>query len=155
MSISRETIFSALFDLLCATTPPAAQGGVWNTTSRDLKLWSDVEPADQPALVMVQNPQHASMEVFAANQWKLSATAWIYYQTDALSNPSAPRDTAVNNFIDAIDAAINPMAGIPQTLGGLVLHTYIDGAVVFDNGLTDQQAVILVPITMLVAAFGA
>ena len=58
-------------------------------------------------------------------------------------------------LIDAIDAAINPMPGIPQTLGGLVLHTYIDGTVVFDNGLTDQQAIILVPITMLVAAFGA
>ena len=159
MFASRETIFQALFDLLCAVTPPASicaveTPQVWNETGRDLKFWDQVEPANQPALFMPQTPQHASMETFGLSQWRLSATAWVYYRTDGIIDPATPRDRAVNQVIDVIEHAINPYPGELQTLGGLVLHTYIDGAVVFDSGLTDPQAVILIPITMLTGALG-
>jgi hypothetical protein len=156
---SRETIFQALFALLCAVKPPKSVCAdeddlVWNETGRDLKSWDQVPAANQPALFMPQSTQHASMETFGLSQWRLSATAWIYYRTDGISDPATPRDQAVNQVIDAIEAAINPYPGELQTLGGLVIHTYIDGAVVFDSGLTDPQAVILVPITMLIGALG-
>jgi hypothetical protein len=152
---SRETIFAALFALLKTVTPPDYVGGAWNLTSRDLQQWDVVGPVNQPALFMTQTPQDASMPEFALTQWQLSALVVVYYRTDGIPNSDVARDTIVNNFVDAFDSAINPQPGEPQTLGGLVLHTYISGKVFFDSGLTDQQAVIGIPITMLIGAFGA
>lgn len=154
--VSREAIFSALFTLLSKTTPDMV-GGSWQTTSRDLLQWDDVQPADQPALFLVETAQHASEPNLALSQWRLGALLIIYYRADGLadrSDPSTPRDSVVNAILDVIDAAITPAPGQRQTLGGLVYHTYIDGAVTFDSGLTDQQAVIAIPITMLVGSFG-
>lgn len=155
MFTSREAIYSALWTLLQTAIPPAEVGGSWQLTDRNLKLWSDVPPANQPALFMVQNAQDGTMspDEFLLSQWKLKATAWIYYQTDSIDDPNLAKDTVVNKVIDAIEAVLNPMPGIAQTLGGLVLHTYIDGAVISDNGLTDPQAIILIPITILIGAF--
>src|ERR1035438_2325105 len=140
---SREAIYSALWNLLTATTPAADVAAQWNTQSRDLVGWEQVVPPSQPALFMVQTAQHASNETFGLTQWKLSATVWIYYRTDSLGDPTMPRDKLVNEMIDVIEKAIAPPDGFGlQSLGGLVQHTYIDGTVVFDSGLTDPQAVI-------------
>jgi len=155
MFTSREAIFEALFNLLCGTKPPSYLGGTWNYQSRDLLPWEMVEVANQPALFVFQTPQHATMDTFGLTQWKLGAAAMVYYRRDEISDPSVPWDEAVNDTLDILESAINPFPGQTQTLGGLVLHTYIDGAVVFDSGRLDPQAFILVPITMVLGAFGA
>ena len=149
---SREAIFVALWNLLKATTPPS---GAWGLQSRNLKPWEQVDQADQPALFMVETAQDGSMPDMALEQWHLRATVWVYYRADENQDSTVARDTAANNFIDVFDQAINPQPGALQQLGGLVYHTYIDGKIVFDSGLTDSQAVILIPVTMVVGAFGA
>jgi hypothetical protein len=159
---SREAIFSALFNLLKAIPAPAILGsnGAWVYSSRDLEDFVDFDPANQPALFMPQDPrQEATMEVFALSQWKLRATAWIYYQADDLIDPSAPRDAVANAVVDAFNAGLVPQPGIPQTLGGLVLNTYIDGTVFSVSGALPEpqrtQAIITIPISMLIGEFGA
>jgi hypothetical protein len=152
---SRDAIYNALFYLLCQTTPPSYLGGKWNTTSRDLDEWTKVPAADQPALYVVALANHGSQLVEAMEQWKLMASVIVYYKRDVLDDPANPRDTAVLDVIDMIDKTIHPIPGEHQTLGGLVHNCYVDGTVMFDAGLTDTQAVVMVPITMEIGAFGA
>jgi hypothetical protein len=54
--------------------------------------------------------------------------------------------------LDAVDAAFAPddLSGEACTLGGLVIHAWIDGAVFKDAGDLDQQAMLIVPIKLLV-----
>src|ERR1039457_4507074 len=117
---SRETIFVALFNLLKTAVPPAEVGGVWNLQSRDLRSWDEVSAANQPALFMVELPEHASEQTFTLEQWKLPATAWTYYKTDGIQDSTVARDTIVNKFVDAFNGVIRPHPGERQTLGGLV-----------------------------------
>jgi hypothetical protein len=153
---SREAIFNALFKLLGDVALPDYLGA-WIVKSRDFQTPEQMaaNPANQPTLSMIQTPQHAVMDTFGLSQWKLGATAVIYYRTEGIPDSDMARDKIVNDVIDSFDRAINPMPGMAQTLGGMVLHTYIEGAVIFDNGLTDQQAFVLIPITILIGAFGS
>ena len=146
---SRESVYQALFNL-CKTCPTPT-GQPWGVTSRKLVHWSQVEPADQPAFFQHQLPQDASQPNLALAQWKYHSTIWIYYQADACRNPDEVPDTTLNNFLDNFEKTIDPIPGEKQTLGRLpgVLHCHIDGTIYFDAGLEDQQAVIVIPIVVI------
>lgn len=157
--IKREQIFSALYDLLRTVKPPQevcspGSDPQWILTSRDLQQWDDVPAANQPALFVVQGTQQGIEPVPGLSQWRLRATAIVYYKTLGISDPDVPKDSLANKFIDAFDFTINPHAGQRQTLGNLVYHCSINGDVAFDSGLTDGQAVVLIPIVILVGDFG-
>lgn len=147
---TREEQFTALFNLLVSAKPPAALGGEWVETDRVLKMWDDCPAANQPALYLHQGPQHATQPTLALNKWELTATVWIYWRLDKAADGVKPA-TIVNGLIDAIDSAISgPRPGDLQTLGGLVYHASINGTVVFDDGLIDNQGVMLIPISLMV-----
>jgi hypothetical protein len=57
----------------------------------------------------------------------------------------------LNNYLDALEAALQPVtgAGPKQTLGGLVNNAFIDGDVIIDEGLNSgPPALISIPITI-------
>ena len=57
--------------------------------------------------------------------------------------------TILNGLVDAVAAALAPEpASNKQTLGGLVQHVWIDGAIVTDEGVLADQAVAIIPITL-------
>lgn len=142
--MNREAIYSALFKLL------ANIDGI-NTADRILAHWDDVSPNMQPALFMTCVSQKAEQVTGFPTKYSLEAKVWLYTHRDTAGEiPS----TAINQILDALDAALKPPAGpsFKQTLGGLVEHCWIDGEIQTDEGTLGNQAVAIVPIRLLVVA---
>lgn len=142
--MKRETIYKALFARL------EAIDGI-QTCSRILQHWDDVSPNMQPAIYMAQDTQLAEQVTGFPTKYLLGAKVWIYAHRDTGEVvPSAQ----VNNILDALDEALKPAPSPTnkQTLGGLVEHCWISGAIETDEGTLGNQAVAIVPIQMLVVA---
>lgn len=142
--MKRETIYEALFKLIADIDGIAL-------ASRILQHWDDVSPNNQPALFVAQDTQMAEQITGFPTKYVLGAKLWIYTHRD--SNGIVP-SAQINNILDAVDRALAPVpaTGNKQTLGGLVEHCWIDGAIETDEGLLGNQAVAIVPIRMLVVA---
>ena len=141
MSTNREPIYSALFARLIAVP-----GLV--TTSRRLKHWVDVGAQLQPALFQAQRNETAMQVSGLPVKWTFKLDVYLYVRTDGGQSPGP----IINPFLDAIEAALAPNAvETVQTLGGLVKHCWIDGAIETDEGTLGDQAVAIIPITILVS----
>jgi len=141
--INREPIYAALFGLM----ETAADFAV---VDRRLRHWSDVSPAEQPALFMAQKTELASVKTLGApTVWTLSVDLYVYAHS---SDPYLAPATVLNPLIDAVEAALAPSAatGI-QNLGlpAQVQHAYIAGKIEADEGVLGDQAVAIVPVEIL------
>jgi hypothetical protein len=139
----REAIFAALFAKLIGA-------GGFVTTGRTLK--PDLPAVSQPALFLLQAGQDAvtgTSEWSVPTRWTLHAHAYIYAHAQ---NPGANGNAAtlLNTLLDAIEVAlaVEPATG-RQTLGGLVSHCSISGAVETDEGLLGEQTVAVIPIEIV------
>jgi hypothetical protein len=140
--INREAIYAALFAKLAASAGYAL-------TSRRLKHWNDVSKEQQPALFMAQGNQTANTVRGQPTRWTLSVDAYIYARTDGAATPGL----ILNPLLDAVEAALAPNAiENAQTLGGLVEWCRIEGAIETDEGTLGDQAVAIVPISILVSS---
>jgi hypothetical protein len=141
--INREPIYAALFGLM----QTAADFAV---VDRRLRHWSDVSPAEQPALFMVQKTETPSVHTHGAPAvWTLAVDLYLYAHS---SDPYLAPVTVLNPLLDAVEAALAPSAttGI-QDLGlpALVQHAYIAGKIETDEGVLGDQAVAIVPVEIL------
>jgi len=136
--IQREPIYAALFALL------AASGG-YVTTSRRLLHWNDVSKEQQPALFQAQRNELAKTDTGKPTVWTLNVDVYVYVRTDG----GAPPGPILNPLLDAIEAALAPAGSNVQTLGGLVHYARIDGAIETDEGTLGDQAVAIIPISIL------
>jgi hypothetical protein len=142
--MNREAIYGALFALLSRAAPFA-------TAARRLRHWSDVAAAEQPALFLVQKRETAQRRSGQPTRWTLLVDLYVYARAaDELSPPAA----VLNPLLDAIDAALGPdnAASNRQTLGGLIEHAAIGGAIETDEGALGGQAVAIVPVEVVVTA---
>jgi hypothetical protein len=143
--IDREAIYSALWTL-------ASGAANFATASRRLRHWSDVSPAEQPAIFMSEKGGTGVVKVRGAPTiWTLCADFYIYAHSTDIYTPPA---SVLNPLIDAVEAAlgpINPVAGFWQNLGlpEMVQHTYVAGKIETDEGVLGNQAVAVVPIEIL------
>ena|SRR5579859_2472815 len=160
---ARETVYSLLFTLLQAVVlPPELQ---FVTTGRRLLPWTDVPPPNQPAMYLKQGPQDffqaspkhtAAQYAFGVPTQIWTATVWIYYRTDSSALQNELPVIPINQYMDAFEQLLMPQPGNPQTLASvnnnqpLVYNCWIDGTVSFDDGLLDSQAVLVIPISILV-----
>lgn len=144
----RSQIFGALFDLI--QTIPCPVGSRWKTASQKLVQWDKVPPVNQPAIYLYRGPQKAeSNKVFGVTKWQLRATLWIYFRTDGLQTSNTYPDQITDPLLDAIEEVFQPSPQVQRnTLGGLVYHCWIDGVIVFDSGISDGQAVCIVPLSL-------
>jgi len=141
--INREPIYAALFALL----QDAAEFAV---VDRRLRHWSDVSPAEQPALFMTQKTELASIKTLGASTvWTLAVDLFVYAHS---SDPYLAPATVLNPLLDAVEAALAPSAvtGL-QDLGlpAMVQHAYISGKIETDEGVLGDQAVAIVPVEIL------
>ena len=141
--ISREPIYAALFAL-------AAAAGGFVTADRRLRHWSDVAPAEQPALFLSQKSETATVQALGApTVWTLSVDLYVYVHS---SDPYRAPATMLNPLLDAVEAALLPDAvtGV-QNLGlpAMVQHAYIAGKVETDEGVLGDQAIAIVPVEIL------
>lgn len=144
-----EQVYAALFTLLQGAT--FAAGITLKTSMRAFMVPDQVAPADMPALVLVEGPMRVEQkEVFGPAKWTLTAIAALYVRAEgtAAPNQSPLSVTTANSLIWGIRKAFETTPPYQkQTLGGLVVHAWIDGEVLPD--VTSEQILITVPIYML------
>ncbi len=135
--MNREPIYAALFAALASAAP-------FVTASRRLRHWSDVGPAEQPALFVAQRRKGLPPK------WTLALEVFIYVHAPDDVTPPA---SALNPLLDAVEAVLAPAdPAAAQTLGGLVEHAWIAGKIETDEGVLGGQAVAIIPIEVLVPA---
>ena len=141
--IAREPIYAALFGL-------AAGAGGFVTAARRFRHWSEVTPAEQPALFMRQKSEAGAVKALGApTVWTLVVELHLYaHQSDPYAAPAS----VLNPLIDAVEAALapSPATGV-QNLGlpAMVQHAYIAGKIVTDEGVLRDQAVAIIPVEIL------
>jgi hypothetical protein len=141
--IAREPIYAALFARVAA-----AAGFV--TAARRLRHWSEMTPAEQPALFMRQKSEVAAVATLGApTVWTLNLELYLYAHA---SDPYMAPATVLNPLVDAVEAALAPLAatgvqnlGLPDT----VRHAYIAGKLETTEGVLRDQAVAIIPIEIL------
>lgn len=151
MNAPRETIAAALLTLLGATqfTIPGGSPTKFQTVGRNPQIWTGISAGDQPALFLIHTgEQLVQNQVYGLSKYTLHFEALIYARADA--SPAAVADTMINVMLDAIDVQMQSMPpGERQTLGGVVYHAWIEGEILIDSGILDQQVAILIPIKVL------
>lgn len=155
----REEIFTALFGLLNnvswnvgTNAAPDIRG--FKEKTRIIRLFSDVSPALQPWIGQAEHSETVEQITNTPYKRKFKASWMVYHR--AADTPNLPGAIWTNLILDALEAALAP---VPQdegffddrnTLQGLVWHCFIDGEVFKDPGDIDKQALVIVPITLLV-----
>lgn len=145
----RKVVFDSLFALL--QTIPGPLGSTWKTSSQRLKIWDEVSAANQPAIFLHRGLQRATQtKAFGVSKWELRATVWIYFRTENLKTESHYPDEFTDELIDNIELTLqtDPLAG-PLNFDETIYHAWIDGSIFIDSGIEDNQAVVVVPITIL------
>ncbi len=143
-----EAVYAALFALL---QKGVFAGGVkLASAQRVVEIPDQVPVANQPCLMQVQGPMDVSQKEFALAKWTMTAVAVIYLRADTTAttaDPSLPA-TQANYLVWGI---ANAFAAQPpyekQTMGGLVYHAWIEGAI--HTEIQDQQMVLTIPIYIL------
>ena len=141
--IAREPIYAALWALVSGA-------GDFATASRRLRHWSDLGPAEQPAIFMSEKGGVARVKALGAPVvWTLYADIWVYAFS---ADPYAAPATILNPLLDAVEAALAPVpaTGI-QDLGlpAMVQHAYISGKIETDEGVLGDQAIATIPVEIL------
>lgn len=139
--MARETIYQALFNTLIAAT------GI-KKSSRRFKMWTEVDKADQPFLCTMQKTEQAIYLRGIPHKWASEVDVFIY--TNAGNDSDAILATPLNTFIDAVENAMKPPLGSEvQSLGGVVEHAEINGAIEMFEGVLGDQSVAIIPIKLL------
>jgi hypothetical protein len=155
--MNRNQIFNALFALvsqgegqpgLASINWPGGQG--FQFTSRRIRMFDNLP--GKPALCQAEfgeNVRKASRDM--PYRWELMAEWWVYHEAgeDADSTPT----TLTNDILDALELAIAPPpyeVNNRNTLGGLIFDCYLDGTVMKTSGDLEGQALISVPIKLLI-----
>lgn len=139
--INREPIYTALYELF----RPIKN---FRTVSRRMKLWTELQPGQMPALFMVQGNAEAQQKGGLPTLWVLDVSLILYtYQADENASPMP----AMNDLLDGVEAALAPDDPISNrlTLGGLVSHVWIEGTVEVYEGAIASHTVAIVPLRIL------
>jgi len=159
MTDLREQVFQALFGLLAEASwnigtddAPAVKQFV--TKTRRIVLFDQVPTAQQPWVGQAEHGETFAQKTNLPYKRTWDASWMVYHQ--AGSDPKAVPTITNNLIISALERVIAPKPTDPgflderNTLQGLVYHCFISGAVFKDPGDIDNQALIVVPIKLLV-----
>jgi hypothetical protein len=150
VNAKRETVAAALLTLLQGATIAGITGLTqFVTISRATTPWSNITPGDQPAIYVIHSGEQLMQnQAYGLTKYCLHYELVIYARADA--SPAAVPDTLINALLDSIDAVMQSTPpGERQTLGGVVYHAWIEGEILIDSGILDEQIAILVPIKVL------
>jgi hypothetical protein len=149
--MTREPIFAALFALgqsISWTDPESQAPAAFGYSNRRIQT-SDQIPAElMPALLQGVGPEDFKIVPGLPPKRTLSANWLIYYKPQTAPQTTDPLTNAI---VDGIEAVFAPdsLSGT-LTLGGLVAHAWIEGEVFKAAGDLNDQAMIVVPIKLLI-----
>jgi hypothetical protein len=144
MSMTRDAAISALENLV-------ASAYVWKTgPSRKLKLWSDVPAASRPACFIFEGGLESyAWSELALPKRALDAKLFIYLSAKAETCGAS----LLNGVMDALDSAFAlsgaDLAFGRNTLAGAAFSCRIDGKVLKDPGDLDGDALLVVPVKII------
>jgi hypothetical protein len=140
---AREAIYAALLALV-------GNSSAFQTVTRRIKEYSDVDQATQPALLQVELGEKWNARVGLPPVVTLTARLFVYCEQ---SDPTVPVSTQMNLLLDAVTTALAPpvlpQGAFRQTLAGLVQHAGIAGDIAIAEGLSGQSEAVI-PIEILV-----
>lgn len=138
---------------LTLTLPAAANGTAiamttgFLTFSRRFQFWDQV--TEQPALFLRDADEELSYPNTVLQEQIMKAEIWIY--SNAGQNPDLAPAAALNNLLDAVQAAFAPDSPTRQfTLGGLVAWCRMVGKIEKSPGDLDGQAIAVADVEIIV-----
>ena len=146
---AREDVAAALFSTLTTATAPQ-----WVTKGRRLRIWTDVPATQRPAMFLVEHHETYAQRSEKLTIKEMEFNIFVYLNTKSNSYPSG--GAQLNAVMDQIDAALAPTGGdilrgpYTNTLGGLVQHCFISGAVIKVPGDLDGDGLLVIPVKVLV-----
>ncbi len=144
MSLVREDVYAALWEA-------ASQAADFVTVARRLRHWSDVSPAEQPALFMTQTKMMAqvSQQTNLPVTWMLHAEFYIYVHS---TEPYLAPAMVLNPLIDSVvEALCYDLSGSAQQLGmpERVRWVRINGEIATAEGVLGDQELAIIPVEIL------
>lgn len=139
--VTREAVYAAVF------ARAAAVSGLV-TASRKARHWADVGPAEQPALFQIQRQESLETMTGLPPKRRFAVDLYLYARS---SDPAVAPASLLNPLLDALEAAFAADPGTGrQNLGGLVEHASLGPRIETDEGVLGDQAVVIVPVEILV-----
>lgn len=141
----REIAMEALRSLI-------ANAYAWKTgPARRLKLWSDVPAISRPACFVFEGGQETySWSESAKPKRAIDVKLFVYLNA---KDPTIVGAALINDVMDALDDAFSlsgaDLAMGRNTLGGAVHHCRIDGKTLKDPGDLDGDALLIVPVKLI------
>lgn len=158
-NLSREEVFTALWALTenvewnvaPDSDPPIMRTFV--TRGRRVKLFNEVSAENQPAIYQAEHAEQIAQKTNLPYR-RIFEAKWIIYQKTG-ADKTVDGVIENNRILDALQAKMQPLVadpGYPQrnTLGGLVWHTFWEGVIFKDPGDIDDQAMMVIPLKVLV-----
>ena len=145
MSASRETILNALLTLAGTVTGISAAN-----TSRRNRAPEDITPAQCPALFVLESGDEYERPSPSLPPKRHLMVSLAIYNDVGAANLNLIPTAAINNALDALDAALKPTdpSGL-FTLGGLVSYVVIEGEARRSPGDRTGKAVAIVPLRVM------
>lgn len=149
-SFTREPIYAAIFAFWQSLTVGGAPA--FKTATRKTKHWDDVPAEDQPALLQMQRREIAKYRKGLPTIWDCEISLFLYVRSNQLIDTSQVASVLLNPLLDAITNAlvVDDIANNCCTLGGLVSHCAIEGAIEIYEGDLGDEAVAVIPVTFRV-----
>lgn len=150
-TLDRNQLYGALFAFFSGLT--AGGSPAFRTATRRLSTWEQVPPESSPALLMEERGEEAQYRKGLPTIWRLRIALYLYAHTAASVDPEAVPADIINPLLDAVQGSleIDDPNDEACTLGGLVSHAAIEGAIERYNGAQGDEAVAIIPITILVS----
>jgi hypothetical protein len=109
-----------------------------------LRLWADVDPAQQPAAFLVTHRETDEYRGLGLLRRRLELGVWCYVRSD--SSPGGPMLDIIMEAFETAFIKPDNFSTNSNTLGGLVYWVRIEGNVFKDPGDIDSQALLIVPL---------
>ncbi len=137
---------TATFDLY------AGRGLGFVTVRRRFMNWTQVPPADMPALYLWEPDDEFVWvkEPLAKWNWHAEAVVYLTAPSDLTQDPISDIDAVKDAMFDTLKPTGRDVPFGKQTLGGLVEHCRVEGRLVKAAGDLDGISLLIVPIKALI-----
>jgi hypothetical protein len=151
-SLNRAAIWGAVAQFFANITD-ANGTKVLKSFYTHAKHWIDVPAELQPSGTLDPTTEKRTVRRGMPPKIEMTALLRIYVATGADIDPTVDANGMLNPIIDAIEAAlqIDDVINEACTLGGLVSHCAIDGKLERFSGTLGNEAVVVIPIIIIVS----
>jgi hypothetical protein len=115
--------------------------------SRRLKFIDEMNSPEFPACFVVWKRDIVEQEENAGEVFGMFFEVWVY--VDAGGEPDIEPVKGVIAIVDKLHAALKPVDGSRQTLGGLVYTCKIEGEIETDGGVLGAKSIAIIPIKVV------